>query len=272
MSPVRFGVWTAGFFDFWLQEEESLRTPLNFPRGYFITATDTGVGKTTVTAALACALQNNAKKVGIMKPIETGVGSRLPSPSDAERLRTVSDQSVLPEEVCVYSFGPSLAPLSAANMTGQMIDLERILSIYETVSTRVDYMLVEGVGGVLVPLSIEKDVRDLIQLLQLPTLVVGRATLGGVNHARLTLEALTIRQIHVAAIVLNHSSPEPNSNAVQEQTKSTIELMKALSGVPVYGPLSYESQVKHDWMAGINLLQADPAITQLAGCLDGNVL
>ena len=104
------------------------------------------------------------------------------------------------------------------------------------------------------------DVRDMITSLRLPALVVGHTALGGINHALLTIEVLRQRAIPVVGILLNQLLPMPN----HEQTESTVNLIRERSGVPVYGPIPYESACRLHWMAGVTKIMQDQAIHSLA--------
>ncbi|MBH0181203.1 MAG: dethiobiotin synthase, partial [Nitrospira sp.] len=157
--------------------------------GIFITGTDTGVGKTLVAAAVALALKKQGFEVGVMKPIETGVSPSKTGQSDAARLRSIIDSEDQFGAVCPYPFTLPVAPLAAAQAERQAINPEVIKKIYRLLSDRYDYMVVEGVGGVLVPITPDSDVMDLMAQLKLPAVIVGRSGLGGINHALLTIEA-----------------------------------------------------------------------------------
>ncbi len=128
----------------------------------------------------------------------------------------------------------------------------------------------EGVGGVLVPITPDCQVRDLIARLHLPAVVVGRAMLGGVNHALLTAEALRSRHIAILAIVLNvpHPSAEPCHNQIQEG--STVSLLHELSGVPVLGPLPFQADLQFSRGHQLASLAETPPIKQLADLVLGN--
>jgi dethiobiotin synthetase len=159
-----------------------------------------------------------------------------------------------------YRFFLPVAPLAAARAAGITIEIDHIATACRDLARDCDFVVVEGVGGLMVPLSEKMDVRDLIASLGLPTLVVGRAALGGVNHALLTIEALRQRAIPIIGIVLNQLVTKLN----HEQTRSTVELIRERSGVPVFGPLPYESECRLDWMTGVRTIAGDPTIRLLA--------
>lgn len=233
--------------------------------GCFVTGTDTGVGKTVVAAAIAFALRQRGLRVGVMKPIETGHGSSGSAQSDAERLREAARTSDPIELISPYRLPEPLAPLAAARHAGVAIDVERIVSTFNTLALRQDFTIVEGIGGVMVPISTEYTVGDLMARFGLPGLVVGRSSLGGVNHALLTIRALKHRQVTIVGLVLNRPSPAPASDGLQEA--STVELLRELSGVAVFGPLRHVGGLARAWEAGLATLAEDPALQALVDLL-----
>ena len=191
--------------------------------GVFLTGTDTAVGKTMVTAALARHLCKHLPSIGVMKPIETGVPSSALHHSDGYRLAMAAGSHDEPHLVTPYRFQRPAAPLAAAQQSSQPISLAEITRCYKTIAERHPITLVEGVGGLLVPIGETWDVRDLIVELGLAVIVVGRTALGGINHARLTMEALHARRIQILALVLNQTQPV-NSTLDEEQAASTCSL------------------------------------------------
>jgi dethiobiotin synthetase len=232
-------------------------------RGVFITGTDTGVGKTLVSAALALALKQQGCTVGVMKPVETGVSTSRADLADAARLRAIIDSEDQLEGISPYRFTSPVAPLAAAHAERRAIDPDIIRKLYRLLADRYDYMVVEGVGGVLVPITPTTDVTNLIARLKLPVVIVGRSGLGGINHARLTIEALRRRKIPIAALILNQTQPTRSKTArIQEQT--TVELLWKQAGVPVLGPLPYQSGLSRQFrQAALRLAQSE-AIKTLA--------
>lgn len=237
-----------------------------FFRGYFITGTDTGVGKTVVTASLARCLAQRGLSVGVMKPVETGQPNGDPAASDMERIRAASGALDPIEVVSPYRFPHPLAPLAAARLAGVAINPDHLRGCLETLARGHSVMLVEGIGGVLVPLTEDCYARDLIVRFNLPCLVVGRASLGGINHALLTVEALRHHRVQMVGIVLN-SPVEPVRDSTQ--VESTVELVRELSRIPVFGPLPHQPQLCQAWETGIARLAQDPTIIELAGLLTG---
>jgi dethiobiotin synthetase len=234
--------------------------------GCFITGTDTGVGKTVVATAVARCLIQRGINVGVMKPVETGCVSEDGCLSDAIRLRTAAGASDPLELVSPYRFTVPLAPLVAARLSGVTIQLDRIGAAFKRLSSDHDFVVVEGVGGVLVPIANDLDLRDVIVGLDLPAVVVGRAALGGINHALLTIEALQRRRIEIVGVVLNQQAGSV-SNSDRLQAESTVQVLRERGGVPVFGPLSYESELNHSWNRGLASLVIHPAIQGLAEVL-----
>jgi len=242
-----------------------------FFAGCFITGTDTGVGKTVIAAALARCLKENGISVGVMKPVETGVAHGETDGSDAARLREAAGIADSSDVVSPYRLQAPLAPLAAARLEGVTIEMERIVSAYERLGVRYPCIVVEGVGGVMVPLTPQLYLRDLIERLGLPALLVGRATIGGVNHALLSLSALRMREIPVLGIVLNHAGPTLESEGERREVDSTSNLMREFADVPVFGPIRYEPQLR-DWgSGGLGEIASCRPISEIAKLVSGGV-
>lgn len=241
------------------------------PKGIFITGTDTNVGKTVVTAALGLALQRTGVNVGVMKPVETGCtpDSRT-STSDGRRLHRLFVPQDPIELVGPYCFPSPTAPLHAARLARQTIDCHAVLDAYRALTGRHEFMLVEGVGGILVPLTETHDVRALLIRLNLPCLIVSRTSLGSINHARLTLMALRERRIPIVGVVLNHtgaaSSPEE-----RRQAESTVQLIRELGGVPVPDPLPFYADLAEQWDDHVKTLATHATIQELCRTLTGDI-
>ncbi len=226
--------------------------------GVFVTGTDTGVGKTLVSCALVRRLAQTGRSVGVMKPVETGVLPDQLSESDAGRLLAAAGTCDGIEEVSPYRFPLPLAPLAAASAQGRVIEIQEILGRYERLAARYACVVVEGAGGLLVPMAKDWDLRDLIGRIGLPVVLVGRAGLGGINHALLTLEGLRQRHCAVMAVVMNETALS-TTPAQQEQCASTVALLRERAGVPVLGPLSYQPHLGSDWSGAVEMLaQSDP--------------
>jgi dethiobiotin synthetase len=220
-----------------------LSGPLRTPRGVFITGTDTGVGKTIATAAVATALRAHGFDAGVMKPITTGAPDRAAAPSDPDWLQAVTGVRDPPDLIAPYRFRTAAAPLIAAARDGQAIDPRRIIEALQALSARHDCVVVEGIGGVLVPIAPDFFVADLAKQLGLPVLIVARARLGGINHALLTLECLRNRGVEIGGLIFNHPSP-PSASPDESDTVPTI---LRLSGVRSFGELPYCEGLPSAW-------------------------
>ncbi len=207
-------------------------------RGCFITGTDTGVGKTFVACALAGALKNHGRDVGVMKPVETGCAERGGGlvPADALALKEAAGAADPLDAINPYRFAAPLAPNVAARSTGREIDLTIIKERYEDLSTVHDLVLVEGAGGLFAPVTDSETMADLAALLGLPLIIVAPSRLGCINHTLLTVRAAEQKGIPVLGIILNHPVP---LDAADLSTQYNLEEIKRLSGVPVLGEVPY---------------------------------
>jgi len=233
------------------------------PRGIFVTATDTGVGKTLVAAALVVRLTQRGIDVGVMKPIETGVSRATKARSDGVRLRRAAGSQDSLAEVCSYVFRLPVAPLSAARAEKTTVRIATIMRAFRSLSQKHAFMAVEGIGGVQVPITQQLNILDLIYRTKLPAIVIGRSGLGGINHALLTLYALRRRKIPVVALVLNQCRPA-HAKTARAQEHSTLSSLRMLAGVPVIGPLPYSPSVTRNWDEGLVRLARTAPITKLA--------
>ena len=241
---------------------KNIHIPRSFPSGIFITGTDTNVGKTVVTTALSLTLQEQGIQVGLMKPVETGRNLSLQD-SDSTKLRQSLQPQTPPPIHSSYQFPDPLAPLSASKRAQQPIDLERIKTHYEEIRRKSELVLVEGAGGILVPLTDQFNVRDLILFLGLPVIVVTRSTLGAINHTLLTIEALRKKHIQILAIMLNQTTFLSGTEIEKMQINSTIQLIREHSGVQVFGPLLFNPIIQTHWEKGILEIAQDAEIQKL---------
>lgn len=194
--------------------------------GLFVTGTDTGVGKTVVSGAVAAALAGQGLAVAAYKPVLTGLDeSPQPGwPHDDELLgRAAGRRTVVP-----HRFGPPASPHLAAELAGVAIGFDALVDAAARAGEGADVLVAEGVGGLLVPLTPERTVRDLAVVLGMPLLVAARPGLGTINHTLLTLEAARAAGLRVAAVVLTPWPEQPS--VVELSNRSTIE---RLGGVEV---------------------------------------
>jgi dethiobiotin synthetase len=204
-------------------------------KAYFITGTDTGVGKTLITGGIAGALVERGLKVGVMKPVETGCYEQNGDlfPADAMFLKEEVEPEVPLDIVNPYRFKEPLAPSVAARIEEVEIDLRKIKKCFLELSRGKDVVLVEGAGGLLVPLNHKKTSADLIKLLKLKLVVVAASRLGVLNHTLLTVRHAEELGIKVAGVIMNH--PEPSADL---SINYNMEELKRL-GVPIIGELPY---------------------------------
>jgi len=206
-------------------------------QGFFITGTDTGIGKTIVTAGLLALWRSWGQNTGVMKPIETGVDPECYSAanSDAQFLIETGGLTDPPEWVCPVRLRTAASPWQAARMDNRTLDTDTILNAYHNLSQRHDSMLVEGVGGALVPILSDYFVIDLIRNIALPVIVVTGYELGTLNHTLLTLETLHNRGLDVAGIIFNPQSPDSLNPVARDQPR----LIQELSGTRVIGEFPF---------------------------------
>jgi dethiobiotin synthetase len=210
----------------------------------FITGTDTGVGKTMVTAALACYFRRRGLKVGVMKPCETGVIDLQQPGDDARLLRWAAGSDDADDLVAPYRFPEPLAPALAAERAGTVIDPTRIAAACAKLRRGKDLLLVEGAGGLMVPLRGGFLVADLARQLALPLLVVARPALGTLNHTLLTVFAARAMELPLAGFMVNRMPGQPD---VAE--REAPHLLASLASADLLGVLpdvagSAEAQVE----------------------------
>jgi dethiobiotin synthetase len=216
------------------EKQMNLKLPdIPTARGLFVTGTDTDVGKTLIAAGITAALRQRGLKAGYFKPIQSGCpeeGGRL-IPTDA---RLVRELAALPEPLELLTPIPlrlPLAPGVAAAREGVKVDLARVAASFRELAGRYDFLVVEGAGGLYVPLVDHGFlVLDLARWLRLPLLVVARAGLGTINHTALTVLAARQAGLPVAGVILNRGSATPG---LAEQTNPPV--IEALTGVPIWG-------------------------------------
>jgi dethiobiotin synthetase len=199
-------------------------------RGLLVTGTDTGVGKTILSAALLAAMSAAGEPVRAHKPVVTGLDELSGGtwPPDHELLAAAA--GMMSEEVSPLRYGPAVAPHLAAQLAGEEIDPAGLLARARKAGEGESLLIVEGVGGLLTPLAENYAVRDLAAALGLPVLVAARPGLGTINHTLLTLDAARAVGLDVRAVVL---TPWPAEPSVLE--RSNHETLARLGDVEVAG-------------------------------------
>jgi dethiobiotin synthetase len=187
-------------------------------RGVFVTGTDTGVGKSVVTAAICAALAARGERVAAFKPAVSGLDEEPGEFGyDHELLASVASAGQSPEEVAPWRFGPPVSPHHAAELAGELIEPAQLVE-----AARAHELLVcEGVGGLLVPITPGYLVRDLAVDLELPVVVAARSGLGTINHTLLTVEAARAAGLRVAGVVITPWPDEPTE--MERSNRLTIE-------------------------------------------------
>ena len=192
--------------------------------GLLVTGTDTGIGKTFVACALARALRARGRTVAVMKPVETGVVSE---PEDALRLRAAAADPAPLDDICPYRLRAPLAPAVAARAEGVTIDLARLETLIRRRQAAADVLLVEGAGGLLVPIRDGITYADLAARLGLPLLVVAANRLGTINHCALTARVAAAAGLTVLGFVL--SQPTLDDDPSIASNAATIEHLAGLT-------------------------------------------
>lgn len=208
-------------------------------RGLFVTGTDTGAGKTILSAALLAAMRAAGEPVAAHKPVVTGLNEpRGEWPPDHELLALAAGMSA--DEVAPLRFEPAVSPHLAAAMAGQHVEPSTLVVNARAAGRRAEdrggTLIIEGVGGLLVPLTDDFTVRDLAVELGLPLLVAARPELGTINHTLLTLHAARAVGLSVAAVVLTPWSDDPS-----DMERSNRETIARLGEVEVVGLPSLSS-------------------------------
>lgn len=202
--------------------------------GIFVTGTDTGVGKTLVSAGLALALKARGMKVGVMKPVATGchgTEKRL-VPPDAVYLFEAAENEY-PSLTSPSRFRNPLAPNVAAVLEKKEVNLDNIRKAYLELQKHYDYIIVEGIGGLMVPLTQDYFVTNLIREFKLPMLIVARVGLGTINHTLLTVDAAVIRGLEIRGIIFNRM-PKVNYSVAEITNPKVVH---DLARIPVLGTL-----------------------------------
>jgi dethiobiotin synthetase len=217
------------------RQEPSSPTPLpegeEGPFQVFVTGTDTGVGKTQASCALLSLLVDAGLRPQGFKPYESGCRA-LDAPSDALSLRAAARSELPVDAVCPHRFREPLAPGVAARRLNQEPDWNTTLAAWERL--RQGPVVVEGAGGLFVPIDSRRDVIDLISVLQLPVILVARAGLGTLNHTALSLRALADRGISVRAILLSRGTPSRDPSERDNRL-----LLEERHGFRVLGPVPF---------------------------------
>lgn len=195
-------------------------------RGLFVTATDTGVGKTVVAASIVAALRARGERIAAFKPVVTGTDEPPDPDWPPDDALLAAAAGVRPEEVTTARFGPPVSPHLAAALAGAPLDPALLRGAFDARAAEADTVVVEGVGGLLVPLTPDYLVRDLAVDVGLPLVVVARPALGTISHTLLTLEAARAAGLRVAGVVITPWPERPST--MEDDNRATIARLGAV--------------------------------------------
>ena len=213
-------------------------------QGVFITGTDTEIGKTVITTGLIAALRAEGYQIGGMKPIQSGAikkGDRLLAP-DIEFLLSNTDLTEDYDLLNPVRLEPALAPSLAAEVEGEAVDIEEIKRDYQLLQDKYQGLVVEGAGGLMVPLADDFLIPDLIELLKLPIIIVARPNLGTINHTVLTVKVAHSLGLDVLGVIINNY-PQKEAGIVEETNPA---LIYNLAEVPILGVVPHLKDLKKE--------------------------
>jgi dethiobiotin synthetase len=214
-------------------------------RGFFVTGTDTGVGKTLMACALLHAFAARGYRCVGMKPVASGAevrDGRLSNP-DVDQLLAAGNVAAPRQDVNPYCFAPPIAPHIAAARANERIGLERIEECFRRLAARAEVIIVEGVGGFRVPLG-GPDTAEMAERLGLPVVLVVGMRLGCLNHALLTVESIAARGLRLAGWIANHV------DADMDAADDNVRALRGLIGAPMLARAAYDAQLRPATIAG----------------------
>jgi len=214
---------------------------------YFVTGTDTGVGKTLISCALLHGFAAQGKRVTGMKPVAAGCNDDGHN-EDVLQLRNAGNVTAGYGQLNPYCFEPAIAPHLAAQRAGVIIRFSRIVVSFQELAGKADVVIVEGVGGLLVPLNEQQDSADLVLELGLPVILVVGMRLGCLNHALLTVESIAARDLTLAGWVANVLDADGTtrrceaSGAGMPALQENIDTLRRRIAAPLLGVVPYMAQ------------------------------
>ena len=204
-------------------------------KGVFVTGSNTGVGKTVIAGAIAAAIKAHGLDVGVMKPVASGakeIDGSLVS-EDVVYLKKIIDSTDDDDLVSPIRLKPPIAPTIAAVKSGVPIDIDKVWKAYEVLSDRHDFVVVEGIGGLMVPVDDTLFVADLVRKMDLPLVIVGSDYLGTINHTLLTVEYAKSRNIRIKGIIIN----------MLKGDNGFVREIEKYSSVPILGTIPFKENV-----------------------------
>jgi len=216
-------------------------------KGLFIIGTDTGVGKTSIAATLARCLVARGLDCGVMKPIETGCVSESQSliPKDGAYLKAAARTEDALSLITPCRYRAPLSPYAASLQGEPPLDKVALLAAFQKLQGRHRVTILEGLGGLVVPLSDRESLIDLVKEIGFPVLLVARSGLGTLNHSLLTLRWGRAQGIFFSGLILKRTSPRP-----PDSEKTNLRILTERSGLPVMGPFPYLAPRpdREDWL------------------------
>ena len=196
--------------------------------GIFVTGTDTGVGKTVVAGAIARQLTMEGKQTGVFKPIATGCKHTREGlvNNDVEFLAHCADSRFSLEQINPIRYSEPVTPLVAAERSKREIDWESLKQAYKNIADESEIVIVEGIGGVMVPITKKYLVIDLMEEMALPVIIVAWSRLGTINHTLLTIETCKNRGLKVIGVVMNGYQAEGSDLAAETNMRVINEVTK----------------------------------------------
>lgn len=230
------------------------------PKGFFVTATDTGVGKTVVSGALIRLLMFLGRSVFAMKPIESGCGRQGDTlvPFDGMFLKQAAHMPEALSSVTPCCFESPLSPLAASEREPREINPEQFRKTFYRLFRKYDTAVVEGIGGLMVPIRSDYFVIDLAREFDLPLIVVARPGLGTLNHTMLTVKYALKEGLKVAGVVINYANPPENTEA----EKTNVQVLGQICPAPVIGSLPYLKSLDEDVLEKTALKNLDAELIQ----------
>ena len=226
-----------------MDNSASMPINLNLPRkpGLFITGTDIGAGKTLIAGAIAGILTQQGLKVGVFKPIATGCHSRWEGlvSCDAEFLADCANSNLPLSTITPVGYATQAAPIISAAREKRPIDFERIAAAYKEICQNSDLIIIEGIGGVRTPLTMELDLLDLAVEFALPLIIVARPNPDTLNHTLMTIDCILAAKLKIAGIVIN--GYDATKATVAEET--TEQVITRCSGVNILSVVPFDETV-----------------------------
>ena len=214
-------------------------------KGIFITGTDTGIGKTTIAASLASVSRNNGFDVGVMKPFATGkrIYSTKFKSKDSALLAKAAQVNDPDEDINPFFYSLPTAPFTALKIRSQKEpSIKDAVRIYQKLAAKHDFMIVEGIGGIMVPLTKNRYVAHLAKLLELPILIVAGSKLGTINHTLLTVKVCQDFGLNMLGIIIN-GMPQ-RASLLKTQSIETIREFSNLKVLSIT-PFAKRGTIKH---------------------------